>query len=350
MDDVVHTVGGERPAVLHRPGADVLTRRATRRIALAAGVLIALVAAHGAAWAWTVRQLDAGLAQWILLRRAEGWAVSAGQPVPGGWPAAAELLVPGLAVMAEGGAVSWRGDVVLRVTPLDHRRLQVRPVGVQQVQAGDGPPVELAAGLALGLVALDAPDAMDVQAEGVRARLPWGELTLGSLRGRVTREAAALEAEGIGLPAGLGWPLGSMVETVSFEAALSAPVPPDPDPAERARGWRVAGGEVRVRQAAVLWGALDVAGSGTASLDEALQPRAEATLRLKGYDAALDALGGAGLLPGGALAAKTILGLMAQRTTNGAAEVSIPLQLQDGVVRMGQVPLLRLGPLDWKTP
>lgn len=98
------------------------------------------------------------------------------------------------------------------------------------------------------------------------------------------------------------------------------------------------------------WGELNVKGIGTAALDDSLQPRVEGVLRLEGYAAALDAIGGAGLLPGGALAARAVLELMARRQPDGTETVEVPLRLQGGMVRAGQVPMLRLPPLNWMAP
>lgn len=317
-----------------------------KRLAFLAGTAALLAAAHGAGWAWSVHQVEAEFGRWTEARRAEGWTVSAGATVRGGWPLAAELRVPRLSLADAGGAHSWTGDVALRVALSDPGTLRIKPEGEQHVRLGDTS-AELAADDARVTVALDRPDAFHIAATGLRVRGRWGELTAASLEGRVTSLGAVLAAREIGLPLRLDGP-GRVVAAASLDAALSAPVPPGPTMAQRLLRWTDADGAVQVRHVAVRWGELAVEGAGTASLDAALQPRAEATLRLRGHSAALDSLEAAGALPaGGTLMARTVLGLMAEPVAGGGETVEIPLRLQDGLLAMGQIPLLRLPPVSW---
>lgn len=312
-----------------------------RPLRLLLGLALLLLAAHGAAWLWTTRQLDAGFAQWTDAMRTQGWTVAAGAPVRGGWPLAADLVVPTMSL--DGGGLSWSGDAVrLRIAPLAPGTLQIRPEGVQRLRLAGMPEVQVVADTMLGLVPLDAPDTADLSATGVRAATAWGELAVAALNGRTTPLSATMEASGIGAPAGSGG------AEASFDAALSEPVPPGRSAARRARQWRDAGGTLTIRQMAVRWGEFRAEGSGMGRLDASLQPQAEASLRLTGYGMALRALGEAGLVSAsGAMAANAVLGLMA-RPSGGT--VDVPLVLQDGVIRMGQIPLLRLPPLSWPPP
>ncbi len=309
------------------------------------GVALLLLAAHGAAWLWVTRQIDTGFTQWMDAMRAQGWTVAAGSPVRGGWPLTADLVVPALSL--DSGGLSWTGDAVrLRIAPLAPGVLQVQPEGVQRLRGPGMPEIRVEADAMLGLVPLDAPETADLSAVGVRAATAWGDVTVAALSGRIGPLSAAADARGIVLPGGPG----RAVTEASFDAVLSHPIPPRRSITRRAALWRDAGGVLTVRQAALRWGELSVDGSGTGRLDEALQPRAEAMLRLAGHATALDALSHAGVMTaGGAMAAKAVLGLMS-RPAAGGTVVDVPLVLQDGVVRMGQIPLLRLPPLSWPAP
>lgn len=313
-----------------------------RPLRLILGFAVLLLVGHGAAWLWTTRQLDRGFAQWSDVMRAQGWTVAAGDSLRAGWPLAADLVVPGLSL--DGGGLSWTGDAVrLRITPLAPGTLQIRPEGVQRVRIAGLGDTEIVADTMLGLVSLDAPDTADLSATGVRATTPWGELTVAALSGRTTPVAATMRANGIGAAAG-----SDAAAEASFDAVLSEPVPPDRNSARRATLWRDSGGSLTIRHLALHRGELRVAGSGMGRLDASLQPQAEGSLRLTGYGSALTALTQAGFVSAsGAMAANAVLGLMGR--PNGGT-VDVPLVLQDGVVRMGRIPLLRVPPLIWPAP
>lgn len=320
--------------------------------------------AHGAAWLWAVREVEKGYAAWLDGMRAEGWSVAAGAPRRGGWPFAARLTVPGLRV-AGGGTrssegMAWQAErVVLDVAFSRPRLLRVRPQGAQSLRFADVPPLPLQAERFEVDVPLDGRGTVDVRADDLRVGLPWGELAATRLLARVVPLAVSVDASGVGLlPAPLGEANGPphrapdpAVERVRFDATLTLPVPPGASPARRAAAWQAAGGRVRVEgldaRWSAPWGALGVTGEGTAWLDAALQPVAQARLRLSDYAAALDALVSSGALaPGAATAAKAVLGLMAEPGPGGPS-VQVPLRLESGVIGMGRMPLLRLPALGW---
>lgn len=320
--------------------------------------LAVLAVAHGAAWLWAVREVEKGYAAWTDGMRAEGWTVAGGVPARGGWPFAARLTVPGLRL--EGGVFAWQAErVVLDLAVSRPRLLRVLPQGAQSLRFADGPPVPLGAGRFEVDVPLDGRETVDVRAEDVRAGSPWGEWVATQVLARASPLALTVDASGVGLPPGLlgaspGAPRQApdpAVERVRFDAALTLPVPPGPSPTRRAAAWQAAGGRLRVEgleaRWSARWGGLGVTGDGTVWLDAALQPVAQARLRLSGYAAALDALAASGALaPGGATAAKAVLGLMAEPGPGGPS-VQVPLRLDGGVIGMGLVPLLRLPALAW---
>ena len=306
------------------------------------GFVFLLLAVHGAAWFWMTRQLGAGYAQWADAMRIQGWTVADGAPAASGWPLAADLVVP--ALLLEGSGISWSSDAVrLRIAPFAPGTLQIRPEGVQRVRVAGLGELQAAADAMLALVPLKAPDTADLAATEVRVATPWGELTVAALGGRTTPFSATMWASGIGAPA-----RSDAAAEASFEATLSEAVPLSRSTTRRARLWRDAGGSLAVQQLALRWGELRVEGNGMVRLDGSLQPQAEASLRLTGYGTALRALGEAGVVsPSSAMAANAVLGLMARPS---AGMVDVPLVLSDGVVRMGQIPLLRLPLLAWPAP
>ena len=129
--------------------------------------------------------------------------------------------------------------------------------------------------------------------------------------------AFAISAEGIGLPPGTRWPLGSRVSSVSVEGALDGPVPRAANWGWAAL-WRDGGGTLAIEHFALGWGPLGLSASATLALDEQLQPRGAANARLVGYAEALDALAANGAITRRAdIAAKAILSLIARAPENG---------------------------------
>ena len=129
---------------------------------------------------------------------------------------------------------------------------------------------------------------------------------------------------------------------------MEGPLAPRATPAATAAAWRDRGGRIVVQHVETRWGDLAASGTATLTLDGALQPFATATLRLSGYDAALDALAASGTIgTGTARVAHAVLGLMAQPGTDGTYTVTLPVTWRDGTVAAGQIPLLRTPPVAW---
>ena len=82
-------------------------------------LLAALIAGHTALWFAAANHLDAGFNTWVAQRRAAGWQVDAGTPVRGGWPLAATLSVPDLALSA--GPQGAPGRVAPKARPAASR-------------------------------------------------------------------------------------------------------------------------------------------------------------------------------------------------------------------------------------
>ncbi len=113
-------------------------------------LLAVLIAGYTAAWFAACRYLGAGFEAWVAHQRSAGWQVETGTPVRGGWPLAATLTVPGVALEAgaEGvpGRVSWHAaQVVLSLTATSPDRLGVDLGGAQSLRVAPGPEVTFSA-------------------------------------------------------------------------------------------------------------------------------------------------------------------------------------------------------------
>lgn len=340
------------------------------RHAAAAVLLVALLAGgQFLIWRWAEAQLEQGLAQQIGFWRAQGWRVATGTPERGGWPLHARLSVPTVALAAEfgpPGGVAWSAPrVVLDVALLHPRSLVIDIIGEQQVRIGPGPAIPVQAEQARTVIPLEPgvqPHGLDLALTGLRAGAPGERRLAAHAKLGLTEQPDAapgqpalsvtLDADTVTLPpapGGAAWALGETVASLSLAADVTGPLSAIPDPQARAEAWRDGGGRLAVRRLALRWGPLVLDGSATLALDGALQPIGTARLRLIGQAQTLDALAaGHVVTPQVARAAKAVLALMAHTSKGGGPpEVDVPLTLHDRVLKMGQIPLLRLPRLLW---
>lgn len=330
-------------------------------------VLLALVILLGTAvtltWYLTTRHLMAGFADWQSSMRASGWRVDAGKPVASGWPFAATVTIPAVEIADGGravpGGLDWSAArVQLRIAAW-HPGTLVGSVEGRQSLGVSGERIEYAAdwmGVAIPLELGKPPGSADVTV----TRLRLGAGGLEALHALLTFPPATgpgastvgilLHAEAITLAGEAARALGSRVTSLGVEAALSGTLAPNGDPRTMAAGWRASGGSLRIGDFKLLWGPLDLTGSGTLGLDEKLQPKGEGNAHAVGYAETLDALATHGVLSrSAATAAKAVLSLLASYPANGGApSVDVPLTLKDGTLAMHQVPLVRLPLLLWQ--
>lgn len=328
-----------------------------RRLILAALLLFAVVLGGITAYQWvTTSRLQDGFDAWVQARRAEGWTVSYAPPLRAGWPSRAVLVVPDVR-LSGGGWPQWQAErVLLVVRLLRPDTLSVIPQGAEQIGLEGGEAHAFQAKMLRVLVPLD-PKAGDPVAEltgsGIRAAGP--EVSIGSLQvtllgvqqGSISFRANAQE---VGLPAGGDWPLGAHIASASLTGDLHGQLPgPSGSVAALVRAWRDTGGRLDVAHGAVRWGPLDAELQGDASLDKELQPVATGQARLTGYAQALDLMAARRRISNdSALAAKAVLSLMARTPEGGGAPaVSVPFTVNDDVLSVGPIPLVRLRPIAW---
>ena len=164
------------------------------------------------------------------------------------------------------------------------------------------------------------------------------------------RTAPALDfmaqAEGVSYPAapvrGLGRTTARLVARVSVTGQANyAP--------EAMARWRDSGGTLEVKRFTLNHGPLALDGDGTLAIDNRMRPIGAFTLRVKGFEEALDRLAGAGVIkPHSAALAKTVMKALARKQgMPGAEELKVPLSLQDGWLYVGPVALAKLPPIRW---
>jgi hypothetical protein len=329
---------------------------------------IVLLAADTAYWWLAVTKLTQGFADWEAEQRAAGWTAQHGAPARGGWPLAATLTVPAMALAggspAIPGGLAWRADaVVLSVALSQPGVLEIAAEGRQRLRLAGYPEVPYTAAslrLVLPLRADPWPRFADVSVANLRAEpLMGGEAGLQSLsvhldispRPQPGEPTAtfSLKAEAINPPQGVARLLGPRIANLEADGALNGPVPAGHTLAEQAAAWRDGGGSLEVKRLAVVWGPLDLTASATLALDDQLQPMGAGSARLVGYAETLDMLASrAAISRSAATATKAVLSLMAHSPEDGSPpDVEVPLTLQYRTLSMRQVPLVRLPEVDW---
>ncbi len=334
-----------------------MRRRLT--IVLPCLLLAALIAGDTAAWFAGSHVLARGFATWVARQRAAGWQVDAGSPVRGGWPLAASLSIPDLAVAAgppgAPGRVSWHGElVVLSLTATRPDHLGVDLVGAQSLRIAPGEDRPFSA----DRLHIDVPltRAARVQTAALEVRnLRSSELAIGLLTGQFVLAAAptvTLAAEAIDLPPRLTWAFGPHISSVAVDATIRGGLPPPGALPAMAEAWRAAGGAVDLTHFALGWGPLGVSATGRLGFDEHLQPAGTADLHVIGFAKAAEALAAQRVISrDAARAATAVLTLLARVPADGGApEVAVPLTLRDRTVEMGRTPLVRMPEVVWPQP
>lgn len=330
---------------------------------LGAGLVVCLLIAHTVGWFWAERALQRGVADWIEGQRAQGMTLATGTARSGGWPFAVEVELPDI-VAGPGGLPA---GAVLRTTRAGIGVSLLRP-GVLRVVLPQPVRLALPGRPEIGASAtewhIDVPlqqaDRAAMDATGWRAEWTQAGEAPRSLAADLVHVLAVpdaldthmtFSAQAIDLPppsAGREWPLGRRLASISGDATLHEPLPDTGNPAALA-GWRDLGGRLTVSRGAFGYGPLGVLGSGSLTLDAALQPAAAAELHVLGAAATLDALAQAHVLTAdAAMAAKAVLGLLTRTPeAGGAPVVDLPLRLRDRVLSLAGYPLARLPALSW---
>lgn len=311
----------------------------------ACSVFVAAGLGHGVFWLVAVRRLDALVEQQAQALRAQGWRVVLGPARPRGWPERAGLQFGPASVEADGFA--WRADRAVIDAPLRWTEPMPGTLGPARVRA-DGQQVRFGSGAALAVVSQE----WQLEVSGGAATLAGTDVGIaqafeaGALQLRLGPDGLALSARRLRPPDSArmrGWGIDALALRAS---AATPPFPVAGGPRAAATAWRQAGGTVEVSDVTLTMGRAHAVGKGRIWLDDALQPRLDATMRVIGYEAGLDELAAAGVLTRpAAVAAKAILGLLAAPAPDGGA--TVPVQIADGMLTVARFPLLRVPALDW---
>jgi hypothetical protein len=332
-------------------------------------IVLALIglsaAAFAAYWFHVAGQLRKGIESFAAQRRAEGWVVEMAPVETGGFPKAATARLNALVFRSPTG-LSWRADSVAITVPLlDPLNIVVETPGFHRlVLPGWSGIVSAAsartrirlttggevAGLAFdaATLALEQPEIDPLTATGVAFTLE--RLNPPSPRHDLPSLAGTLALRGLDLPDISGLPLTRRIEDFQVEARVMGTLP-DAPPLAALAAWSAEGGVVELDRIALTWSPLTLEGDGTLAFDSVLQPLLATTVRVRGWSEFVVRLVQAGLVePGMAEAAKIMLAIMSRPDAQGRPTLTIPLTVQDGILTVGQVRVMRVPPLPIPPP
>ena len=333
-------------------------------------LLLVLAAAYTAWWFQAATEFRDRTLGWIENRRADGWRLAYADVSRRGFPLQLGLRFDKPVVGAPAGDWTWTvSRALLSARVFDPEPLRLAIEGDQALEFGDA---SSAGGKRRGYSGSANKFTFDL--------MPGGWLPNGHLRVRdlavvgnsagdgfgITRldlvsrgdpaaapgpeassYATELTVDGFRPPGSEGVPLCHEVAHLAFDAKLFGALEPPPWPASLAK-WREAGGVVEATRLVLVCGSLTLDGEGTFALDSAGEPIGAMTTRIQGYEAALDRLAADRAIPAHTAAtAKIVLRALARSGPEGIPTLVAPLSIQDRILSVGPVPLLRLPPLHW---
>ncbi|MEA2755626.1 MAG: hypothetical protein QOJ54_1915 [Aliidongia sp.] len=149
------------------------------------------------------------------------------------------------------------------------------------------------------------------------------------------------------LPSGIESQDG-VLDRFSVNGVVEGPVPEQPL-APALTAWRAAGGSVELRQVTLHWGAVDVAGDGTLTLDANLQPEAAFSVRVRGWSALLDDFVEAGTITADQAKYDRLgLSLLTRTAADGKSELRAPITLQNQQLYLGPAKIARVALISWR--
>ena len=331
-----------------------------KRLGLAVGLTLLLVAGGlSAYWLWAAERLKVAVSEGAEELHAQGYQVAYRGPQVGGFPVALDARLEGAEIVAPDG-LFWRaapldGHLLL----LNPTKLQVTFSGSHQIGRaaqvlhahfqkavadvlwhGDGRPERL--DLDLADIAVRAEEGPEMTATGLRAQL-------GPVRPATSEQLQAVELwaelSELSLPDGAALPLGPLVTRLAAELTLHGPVIGQ-DLAQVLVFWQAAGGYLQVRGFELVWGPLSLSLDGRLVLDEAFRLEGQLAVRAAGLPQTLEVLETQGQIGAEHLEnARRALEIYAKIPGQSADEISFPLNIRQGVVLLGPLPLLRLAPV-----
>ena len=306
-------------------------------------------------WYFVAGRLEAGARDWISARVAEGFAVSFDRLSREGFPgeAAVRFEVPSIRRSTGDESVQWRGPTLTLAVPTTNPgRLRFELGGRHVAQwLARGADLTLATEKVAGAVVPQEDGGWLCSATADEVQLTSRSNPAGAVHASQARVWARVPATpGQPLRAGgeterlelsESGPFGTLVEQASATVVL-VPAPAALG-AEALSAWASAGGRLEVHQLAFRWGPIAVEAKGTIGVDAQARPAGELSLRVRGFDRAVDVLVQQRRIPAENGPALKLLGRWMARGSDGA--VDVPVRLEGGWLYAGPAKIAPLQPV-----
>ena len=257
----------------------------------------------------------------------------------------------------------YSGDAISAETPAWRpRELRYRLLGQHRLQAVNGDEtLNFAAEGGGGRIGFDGAGRMrdgELELAGVSLELPdiAGVVTAERLIGLMARPTSTgaetvagetltvrLGLGGVTIPAAEGSPLGSHIDFLDLDTRLHGAAWGGRS-RETLTAWRDRDGRLEIRELALDWGRVEARGDGQFTVDHALRPVGELSLRVVGADTIIDMLIDNGRLELGA-GTMAKLGLLILAKTQPDGAVPVPLSDRDGQLFLSGFNVAEVTPL-----
>lgn len=335
-------------------------RRARR---LLIGLPLVLIGLYVAGWFVGAELAKQRIADRLGVLQDQGYRVDLDTLAVAGFPARFDITVAGYSVATPGGVTGEGRSIRAGGSVIDFlldRSVAIEAAAEQTVTLAGVPPLTVRLAGAEGAVRLAGLTAPQPQGGHVVARdvvlsAPGETLTIDQAS---VAQSVPLERDGqtdpgfggltvvlqaIGLPEGMGRGQPDLIERIAADLAITRPWPVRPAVPDLA-AWRDAGGVVEVLDFQLDWGAVQLAASGTLSLDADLQPTGRLDATVVGLDQLIQAVAGEGGQGDIGLTGISLGGLFGGGGDQG---VTLPLTIAGGRIGLGPVPLARLPRIVW---
>ena len=356
-----------QPSLSGATGATAATMIAamSRRWVLTLLIFVVLITGAGLTgyWYWSSQRLAFWIEVWSEEQRQRGYEIDYRGPDIGGFPLDLTAVFTEVKVASPQGWIWQAPPLAGKAALLNPFTVHLEASGEHEISPAQGrPEPSLTAnfGGAKGLLLFASGGRLEqgeatlengvlATSDGLRASFNDLFLQVGPPLPAAGEDPAGLllmaELAGLTLPEDPRNPFGRTVDVLDLEARLLGPLVEGP-PEIVLPAWRAGDGALVIDSLQLRWGALDLEARGRLTLDEALRPEGQLTLRLRDVSKALGALTAAGLLqPGQALSLQTVLLGLASSSDERGAFVELPLRFREGLAFLGPLPLGRLQPV-----
>jgi hypothetical protein len=332
-------------------------------------VLLVALVLFGSFWAgiwwWSALQVEEQFLQWQAQQAAEGRVLDYTDMKVVGFPSHLRLKIDEPSMLDATGW-RWNGADLTAEAPLwQPRQLHLTFPGTHTFQPPENSPLaplELAAATAEGQLWLDRRGRLEGLRLDLRRLALAGYFNGGTKAeslligwGNAVEEGAATVADSdsdlvpfvlaideLELPSAAEPPLGRSLQQLRARGNLDGLLEFGP-PETVLPSWAERGGQVQLDEVQLTWGPLRLEGDGNLTLDQERRPLGAGHARIFGFEETVNALAEADLVKQDVAGlARLALLAMSSENSQGRRQIEVPITAQNGILRVGPLPLLPL--------